>query len=249
MKPDPKPQAQAGAAIPPKPTPPPPPPYAPTIQVPSQPGSSWPAWPYSFASAPSPATAINRARSWSEANPIPALILAAILFLAVRWAWLNRDQLLPDIHPPQPASSLERAGATRARLLPRYEAESFREAAREIRDGTKPIDAIRKEHSKRWADARDQGFDQQFKKSLASVIPEGTANPSIEQRRRYAETLEQIAAGELGASRAAPRAAPRRPGILGPSLYWLLFADPVRDPQPAPASDPEPAPEPSEADR
>jgi hypothetical protein len=106
----------------------------------------------------------------------------------------------PDPIPPLPPAPVDpndpRALARQwpAALAGTF-ADSFAAAATDVRLGTKAMADIKAEHVARWKAARDAAFNKRFVPLMDAIIPPATATPTIEQRRRYAEFMDQIVQG------------------------------------------------------
>jgi hypothetical protein len=104
----------------------------------------------------------------------------------------------PSVDPgPVAGFDAPAQGRLYAAELAKILADSFDVAASDILAG-KPMDQARAEHQARWKDARDRAFDARFLAPLDTLVPAGTANPNVEQRRRYAQFLNRVAAGMRG---------------------------------------------------
>jgi hypothetical protein len=104
--------------------------------------------------------------------------------------------------PPGPVdpNDVTANGAAWGRDLLKSWADSFKVAQADVLAGTKPVDAIQKEHQERWRTSRNALFDARFAPIFDKLIPSAQeTEPTVEQKRRFADAMGQIIAGTLGA--------------------------------------------------
>lgn len=110
----------------------------------------------------------------------------------------------PDPKPnPDGTFNFRAAGAAWPRSLAKTFLDSFATAAEEMYpaagDGLfselKPIDKVKADHIARFAASRDDAFGRLVESAFDAIIPPGTAKPSGEQRKRYADAMRAIVAG------------------------------------------------------
>jgi hypothetical protein len=95
---------------------------------------------------------------------------------------------------PVPGFDAQANGRTWAKELIDTFADSLTQAGRDIMDG-KSMDQAKKDHIARWAKTRDDAFNARFVGALDQLVPPNVPNPTIEQRRRYAEFIQSLTQG------------------------------------------------------
>jgi hypothetical protein len=103
--------------------------------------------------------------------------------------------------PPGPVdpNDVTANGAAWGKELLRSWAESFKVAQADVLAGTKPVDAIQKEHQERWRASRNALFDARFAPIFDKLIPPAQeTEPTVEQKRRFADAMGKIIDGTLG---------------------------------------------------
>jgi hypothetical protein len=101
----------------------------------------------------------------------------------------------PSPNPgPVPGFDAPLNGRAYAKELTYSFADSLGQASTETLDG-KPMEQVKANHVARWKATREAAFDRRFVGALDTLIPPGNDNPTIEQRRRYADFLQKVADG------------------------------------------------------
>jgi hypothetical protein len=121
------------------------------------------------------------------------------------------DPVDPDRPDPPPGpvdpDDVTANGAAWGKELLQSWADSFKVAQADVLAGTKPVDQIQKEHQERWRTSRNALFDARFAPIFDKLIPPAQeTEPTVEQKRRFADAMGRIIAGVLG--RPAPAATP-----------------------------------------
>jgi hypothetical protein len=101
----------------------------------------------------------------------------------------------------RPAATLKASGKANAKAMVASVAASLKAAAADARDPSKPWPEVKESHLKRVRAAIEGDFDQRFYDRLNAIIPDGTDQPTPEQRGRFADALDEIAAGQAEAVR------------------------------------------------
>lgn len=161
---------------------------------------------------PPPRPAAARWAGPSRAAVAAGLVLAALVAANGYVLYRVLDQVVPPAPGPGPGPApspfvptpkspgYAEGKAFGGQDLPRLFGRSLRQAAADVRGGA-ALSKAKSDHEQRWGDARAKAFDDRIRSQLDQVLPDGSGDPTPEQRARYADVLD--AAGQGSAEAAA----------------------------------------------